>query len=281
MLLISIFIGFIQGITEFLPISSSAHIRVFTELLGAGDWGAHFTAICQIGTEAAVIVYLRKEISTILRNWFRCLIFGKNLKERFGFFDFQARLGWFVIIGTIPVVVLGIVLKPLIEGGFRNLFITSFALIFFGLILGVLDNKSKQKLDTSDLNVKQAILFGLGQALALIPGVSRSGGTMSVGRALGFNREAAARYSFLLAIPAVFGSGLFELIDVVKNPPVQFPGFIEALVATLVAFIVGYLSIAVFLKIVSKHSYRGFVIYRIFAGVILLILLLSGFLSPV
>jgi undecaprenyl-diphosphatase len=277
----AIIIGLVQGLTEFLPISSSAHIRVVSELIGAKDWGAHFTAICQIGTELAVLIYFRKDIKKILVNWFKCLVKGKTLKERLGGDNFDAKMGWYIIVGSIPVVVLGVLFKHAIEGPLRNLFLTAFMLIFFGLILGFVDQKFSERKSLKDLDTKTGILFGLGQALSLIPGVSRSGGTISVGRALTFDRESTARYSFLLAIPAVFGSGLFELVDVIKEVPANFPGIGETITATIVAFVVGYISIIAFLKIVSTHSYRGFVIYRVGLGVLLFLMLLTGILQPI
>ncbi|MDR3127727.1 MAG: undecaprenyl-diphosphate phosphatase [Bifidobacteriaceae bacterium] len=274
----AIFLGLVQGLTEFLPISSSAHIRIVSTLMDLGDTGAAFTAITQIGTEAAVILYFRRDIVRLFLGWWRSLIGkkGKDLKSRLGANDFNARMAWYIVVGSLPVVILGLLLKSQIETTFRNLWLTATVLIIFGLFLGIADQIGLKQKTTKDLNILGTLIFGFGQALALIPGVSRSGGSITAGLLAGFDRKTAARYSFLLAIPAVFGSGLFELVDCIKNPPANFPGFASAFIATLVAFVVGYMVIIGFLKLISSHSFRGFVYYRIVIGLLLAVILALG-----
>ena len=215
----AIILGIVQALTEYLPVSSSAHIRIIGDLMLGADPGAAFTAIIQIGTELAVILYFRRDIINILSHWFGCL-FGKNgpdWRARMGRGDKYATLGWNVIVGSIPIIILGFTLQNIIETSLRNLWITVTVLFLFGLLLWIVDARSRQIKTMDDMNYRDAFLFGLGQSMALIPGVSRSGGTITVGRALGYTRESAVRLSFLMAIPAVFGSGLLEAVKAVKN----------------------------------------------------------------
>jgi undecaprenyl-diphosphatase len=267
----AIFLGVLQGLTEFLPISSSAHLRIFPELFGWGDPGAAFTAVIQIGTELAVLVYFRKDIWRIALAWLRSLV----RPEYRGHFD--ARMGWFIIIGSLPIVVLGILLKDTIETEFRSLWLVGTMLIVMGLVLGVADRVSANDKIIRDLGLRDAILMGLAQALALIPGVSRSGATLSMGRFLGYEREAATRYAFLLAIPAVIGAGLFELKDIPNEDNLY--GWGPTIVATVVSFVVGYAAIAWLLRYVVAHSYLPFVIYRVALGSFVLVLLGVGVLN--
>ncbi|WP_111719658.1 undecaprenyl-diphosphate phosphatase [Homoserinimonas sp. OAct 916] len=276
-------LGLIQGLTEFLPISSSAHLRIAGAFLGTGaDPGAAFTAITQLGTETAVIIYFWRDITRIISAWFRSLA-GKVPRS-----DPDARMGWFIILGTVPIVVLGLLFQTQIETTLRSLWIVAITLIVFGLVLGAADLFGKKERTVQQLTWPRAIIFGLAQSLALIPGVSRSGATISAGLFMGFNREAAARYSFLLAIPAVFGSGLYQLYKVVKEPclvagatcqPEIFTGW-ETAFATLIAGVVGFMVIAFFMRYISKHSFAPFVIYRILLGLTLIILLSTGVLLP-
>ena len=279
----AIFMGLVQGLTEFLPISSSAHIRILGELTGMHDPGAAFTAIIQLGTETAVLLYFRHDIVRILGAWFSCLFGreGKDRASRFGAHNRDAAMGWYIIIGTIPIVVAGMLFQKRIEHDLRNLWITVAALVIFGLLLWWFDNRMKQERELTDLTWKHALFYGLGQMMALIPGVSRSGGTITVGRALGYTREAAASVSFLMAIPAVFGSGILETAKSLKNAETMpyFPGWGATIVAAVVSFVVGYLVIIVFLKIVSTFSYKGFAIYRIALAVVVAILLIAGVLG--
>ncbi|WNM23198.1 undecaprenyl-diphosphate phosphatase [Demequina capsici] len=270
-------LGLIQGLTEFLPISSSAHIRVIGELLPHGaDPGAAFTAVIQIGTEAAVLVYFWKDIVAIVKAWVAALAGrdGKDRGARLGAHSPEARLGWWVIIGSIPVVVLGVLFKDAIETALRNLWITAAVLALFALVLLWADRIGAKRRHVADLKGKDAVALGLAQALALIPGVSRSGGTISMGLLLGLTREAAARYSFLLAIPAVLGSGLFELTTSFDGlTDASGPGLAATAIATLIAFVVGYGVIVWFLRLVTHRSFVPFVVYRIlFAGAIVSLL---------
>lgn len=270
-LLQAIVLGVIQGLTEFLPISSSAHLRIFPELFGWGDPGAAFTAVIQIGTELAVLIYFRHDIWRIGKAWLLSLF----KPEWRGQFD--ARMGWFVIIGSLPIVVLGVLLKDVIEEDFRNLWIVGTTLIVMGVVLGLADHFSTDDREIRQITLRDAILMGVAQALALIPGVSRSGATISMGRVLGFEREAATRFAFLLAIPAVVGAGLFELKEIPNGDNTY--GWGPTIVATVVSFAVGYAAIAWLLRYVSTHSYTPFVIYRVLLGAATLILLATGVLS--
>jgi undecaprenyl-diphosphatase len=270
-LLKAIVLGTLQGLTEFLPISSSAHLRIFPELFGWGDPGAAFTAVIQIGTGLAVLIYFRKDIWRIGRAWLLSLF----KPEWRGQFD--ARMGWFIIIGSLPIVVLGVLLKDVIEEDFRSLWIIGTTLIVMGIVLGLADRFSSDDREIRQITIKDAVLMGVAQALALIPGVSRSGATISMGRLLGFQREAATRYAFLLAIPAVVGAGLFELKEIPHGD--NSYGWGPTLLATVVSFIVGYAAIAWLLRYVSTNSYTPFVVYRIALGTMTLALVATGVLA--
>ena len=271
------FLGLIQGLTEFLPISSSAHLFVVGKFLPSGaDPGAAFTAVSQLGTETAVVVFFWRDIIRIIKAWFGSLR-GQVPRD-----DPDARMGWLVIIGSVPIVILGILFQNQIESGLRNLWIVATTLIVFGMILAVADTVGKQNKGLPDLTYKSGIIYGLAQALALIPGVSRSGGTITAGLFMGFTREAAARYSFLLAIPAVFGSGLYELFKIfAKHEGAQGPFNVPQIaLATVIAFVVGYFIIGWFLKFISTKSYRIFVWYRIALGLVLFVLLGFNVITP-
>lgn len=259
----AIVLGFVQGLTEFLPISSSAHLRLTSELLGIGDAGAAFTAITQIGTELAVVLIYRRRIAVIVQAWSGSLFGGRRVPSS----DPNARLGWFVIFGSIPIVVLGLLFEAAIDSSLRNLLLVATTLALFGLILGFADRRAKQELELESMTAKHAVYFGLAQSLALIPGVSRSGGTITAGLLMGYTRRAAADYSFLLAIPAVLGSGFYKLFsDGLTGESVELP---LIFLATAVAFVVAYVVILWFLRIISTRSYLPFVIYRlVLAGAI-------------
>ncbi len=270
----AVVLGVVQGLTEFLPISSSAHLRIVGELAGWGDPGAAFTAVTQLGTEAAVLIYFRKDLWTITRTWTLSLWRRKELRR-----DPAARLGWWIIVGTLPIGALGFVFRDQIEGPARNLWLIGSTLIGFGVLLGIVDRRARGRKGLDDLTGRDAAAFGLAQALALVPGVSRSGGTITGGLLLGYSRSAAARYSFLLAIPAVLASGLFELRKIADgSEPVEWG---PTIVATLVAFGVGYAVIAWFLRYISseRHSFLPFVVYRIALGAVVLVLLATGTIS--
>ena len=274
----AIFLGIVQGLTEFLPISSSAHIRILGEFMNeAQDPGARFTAITQIGTELAVLIFFRKDIAAIVKSWFKQVILRAELTtEGKG----QARMGWLIIVGSIPIVVLGYLGKDIITNDLRSLWLIASVMIIFGLILGYADKVGKSERTLDQLNSKHGILYGAAQALALVPGVSRSGATIAMGRLLGYTREAALRYSFLLALPAVFGSGLYELKDAFSSDAAPNVFSIpETLVATGVAFVIGYIVIAWLLKFVSTKSFRPFIIYRVALGSLILVLLATGVIS--
>ncbi|MEE6273252.1 undecaprenyl-diphosphate phosphatase [Georgenia wangjunii] len=274
----AIILGLVQGLTEFLPISSSAHLRIVGELLpGGADPGAAFTAITQLGTEAAVVVYFRRDIARILRAWFGALPFGpwRGTVPRT---DPDVRLGWLVIIGSIPIVVLGLLFQDAIETSLRHLAITAAMLAAFGLLLGWADHRGAKTKELGSMTWRDGVIFGFAQAMALIPGVSRSGGTITAGMLLGYTREAAARYSFLLAIPAVVGSGFFQLFT--AEPAAGAPSGGATLLATVVAFVVGFVVIIGFLKLISTRSYWPFVWYRLALAALVVVLLATGTLSP-
>lgn len=311
-LLEAAFMGLVQGLTEFLPISSSAHIRILGDLTGEGEPGAAFTAMIQIGTELAVLLYFRRDIARIVVTWVRALAgaYGTGWRARVGLVSVgagptasdmvdtaparrprtghgqpgtshDALMGWFIIVGSIPIVVLGLLFKDSIESTLRNLWLTVAMLSVFALLLGWADKIGEQRRTVDDLTVRHALFFGLWQALALIPGVSRSGGTITGGRFMGYTREAAARYSFLLAMPAVFGAGLLELVSSLgKFGECGNPSVAATVVATAIAFVVGYVVIIGFLKIVSTYSYKPFVYYRLVLAAVVAVLLLTGVLDP-
>lgn len=293
----AIFLGLVQALTEYLPVSSSAHIRIVGDLMIGRDPGAAFTAIIQIGTELAVILYYRRDIIRILGSWFGSLFGkeGKDWKSRLGAHNRDTQMGWFIIIGTLPILVAGLLFKDVIETTLRNLWITVTVLALFGVLLWVFDSRSKQIKTMDDMTAKDALIFGVGQMLALIPGVSRSGGTITFGRAMGYTREAAVHTSFLMAIPAVFGAGILEAVSAVKDVSAcsatkaadacaaigAFPGWGATIAATIVAFFIGYIVIIAFLKFVSSFSYKAFAIYRIVLAVIVALLLITGKLPAI
>jgi undecaprenyl-diphosphatase len=261
-------LGVVQGLTEFLPISSTAHIRVVSELFGWEDPGAAFTAVTQLGTETAVLLYFRRDIANILRSWTLSLCKPEYRGE------LDARMGWYVILGTIPIGVFGFLFQDSIEGPARNLWLIGTTLVVFGILLGVIDALARNEKLLERLTIRDSLFYGLAQSLALVPGVSRSGGTISAGLLMGYRREAAARYSFLLAIPAVLASGLFELKDILSGEaPVEWG---PTLLATVIAFAVGLTVIVYFLRYIATHTFRPFVIYRIVLGLLVLGLLASG-----
>lgn len=266
----AIVLGISQGLTEFLPISSTAHTLVVSKLLGWPDPGAAFTAVTQIGTELAVVIYFRRDILRILRAWSTSLVKAEMRSNA------DAKLGWYVIVGTIPISVAGLAFKSSIETTARNLWLVAGALIFMGILLGLADRFAKHTKVESDINTKSAVLFGIGQALALIPGVSRSGATITAGLAMGYKRDVVARYSFLLAIPAVFASAALTAGDISSDEFVNWPATI---VATAVAFVVGYFVIASLMKYLQTRTFLPFVIYRISLGTLLIVLLATGVLS--
>ncbi|PGH51705.1 undecaprenyl-diphosphate phosphatase [Streptomyces sp. Ru87] len=281
----SFILGLVQGLTEFLPISSSAHLRLTAAFADWQDPGAAFTAITQIGTETAVLIYFRKDIGRILSAWSRSL-FNKEMRR-----DHDAQMGWLVIVGSIPIGVLGLTFKDQIEGPFRDLRLIAVTLIGMGIVLGIADRLSArtesggkhraggQRKTLRELGVKDGLIYGCCQALALVPGVSRSGATISGGLFMGYTREAAARYSFLLAIPAVLASGALELTEIGEGSH-GHASWGPTIFATFVAFVVGYAVIAWFMKFITTRSFMPFVIYRIILGIVIFVLVGAGVLSP-
>ena len=264
-----IVLSIVQGLTEFLPVSSSGHLRIVSQLFWGEDAGASFTAVIQLGTELAVLVFFAKDIRRILTAWFAGLA---DKSKR----NFDYRMGWMVIAGTIPVGIAGVLLKDLIRENFRNLWITATVLILFSLVFILAERRGKKTRGFEDLTMKDAVVMGPWQCLALIPGVSRSGGTISGGLFLNLDREVATRFSFLLAIPAVLASGLFSLPDAFDPQAGQAASGLQLLVGSGIGFVVGYISIAWLLKFVSNHSFAWFAAYRIPLGLLVMALLGTG-----
>ncbi|WP_027005415.1 undecaprenyl-diphosphate phosphatase [Conexibacter woesei] len=263
----AIILGIVQGLTEFLPISSTAHLRLVPAFAGWDDPGTAFTAVVQLGTVAAVLIYFRNDLWNIARAWLRSL---RDPAERG---TLEAKLGWYLIIGTIPVAVLGLLFKDKIETDARQLVLIGIVMIVLGIVLEIAERVGRKDREIESLSYRDASLIGLAQAAALVPGVSRSGSTISAGLFLGLERGAAARYSFLLSVPAVVLSGLFELKDVGKGGGA---GAVPTLIAVFFAFVVGYASIAWFLKYLTKHPVTLFVVYRVVLGVVILTLVATG-----
>lgn len=266
----AVILGIVQGLTEFLPISSSAHVQIVQQLIGQSSMTkpalTAFIATIQLGTELAVLIYFWKDIVRIVRAFFASIFQGKKSAD--------SKLGWLIIFGSLPVVVIGLAFKDLIENQLRNLWVVSFTLIVFGIVLAFADRFGKQTREIESLTTKHGLLFGLGQALAVIPGVSRSGGTISVGLALGYSRRAAARYSFLLAIPAVMASGLYQFAKTYQD--LRPADLASTAVGTLVSFAVGYAVIVALLRYLNRGSFMPFVVWRIVLGLAVLTGLVTG-----
>ncbi|WP_298891151.1 undecaprenyl-diphosphate phosphatase [uncultured Serinicoccus sp.] len=271
----AVVLGIVQGLTEFLPISSSAHVSIVGRLLGQEDPGAAFTAITQLGTEAAVLLYFWRDIVRIVRAWFA------SLAGRIPRTDPDAVLGWWVILGTLPIGILGLLLQDWIETDLRSLWLTATMLLVFALVILAAERVGRQERELTELTWRQGLGFGLWQALALVPGVSRSGGTIAGGLFMGFTREAAARYSFLLAIPAVLASGGLQLVKVATGDAIgSGTGWGPIAVATVLAFLVGYAVIAWFMRYITTHTFTPFMVYRIVLALVLFGLLGAGVLQP-
>jgi len=266
----AIVLGLVQGLTEFLPISSSGHLRIVPALLGWSDPGAGFTAVIQLGTMAAVLIYFRADLWRIAVAWLR------ELRVPFRQSSQDAKLGWFIVLGTIPIAIFGFIFKDQIESGARSLYLIGSALILFSFVMVLAERFGSRQRDLAEMNGRDGLFIGMAQALALIPGVSRSGATISAGLFRNFDRVAAARYSFLLSVPAVVLSGLFELRKVGEDGS---PSVAATAIATLVAFVSGYLAIAWLLRYLGTHTLEVFVVYRIALGVLVLILAATGAIS--
>jgi undecaprenyl-diphosphatase len=267
----------VQGLTEFLPVSSSGHLAIVSRIFFAGDAGASFTAVTQLGTELAVLVYFARDIVRIGKAWFRGLFKGLQVTAHR---NADYRMGWYVIIGTIPICILGLFFKDEIRSGVRNLWVIATALVVFSAVIALAERLGRQARQFDQLTWRDAVVVGVAQTLALVPGVSRSGATISAGLFLGLDRELAARFGFLLAIPAVFASGLFSLPDAF-HPVLEGMSAtgLQLLVATVIAFVVGLAAVAWFLRFLLRHSMYWFVGYRVAAGVGVLILLATGVVS--
>jgi undecaprenyl-diphosphatase len=263
----AIVLGLVQGLTEFLPISSSGHLRIVPALVGWEDPGAAFTAVIQLGTMAAVLFYFRRDLWAIGSAWVR------ELRRPFRELTNEARIGWFIVLGTIPISIFGVVFSDQIESGARDLYLIGSALILFSFVMLLGERVGSQRRELADMDVRDGLFVGLAQALALIPGVSRSGATISAGLLCGFDRAAAARYSFLLSVPAVVLSGLFELREVGDG---EGASAAATIIATLVAFASGYAAIAWLLRFLATHTMGVFVAYRIPLGILVLVLAATG-----
>jgi undecaprenyl-diphosphatase len=266
----AIVLGIVQGLTEFLPISSTAHLRIVPAFAGWDDPGAAFTAVTQLGTMTAVLLYFREDLTRIAAAWLRGL---RDPRVRG---TVESRLGWYIVLGTIPIGIFGVAFKDQIESGARSLPLIASTLIVLGLVLLYAERRGRRTRDLGELNARDGTLIGLAQAAALVPGVSRSGATITAGLLLDLERPAAARYSFLLSVPAVVLSGLFELRDVSGE---EGAGVAATAIATVLAFVVGYASIAFLIRYLATHSTRVFVGYRVALGVAVLALFGAGLID--
>ncbi|HET8950236.1 MAG TPA: undecaprenyl-diphosphate phosphatase [Solirubrobacteraceae bacterium] len=266
----AIVLGIVQGLTEFLPISSTGHLRIVPAFLGWEDPGAAFTAVTQLGTMAAVLLYFREDLWRIATTWFR------SLREPELRSELDARMGWYIGLGTIPIAIFGFIFKDQIESGARSLYLIGCTLIVLGLLLLLAEKVATHSRPLENINRRDAVVIGFAQALALVPGVSRSGSTLTAGMFLGFDRTSAARYSFLLSVPAVVLSGLFELRKIGEEGGA---GFVPTAIATVLAFLVGYATIAFLLRWLTSHSTAIFVVYRVALGTLVIALTAAGAIS--
>jgi undecaprenyl-diphosphatase len=266
----AIVLGIVQGLTEFLPISSTGHLRIVPAFLGWDDPGAAFTAVTQLGTMAAVLLYFRADLIRIALAWLR------SVRDRPARRELDARIGWYIVLGTIPIGIFGVLFKDQIENGARDLYLIGTALIVLGLVLLVAEKVSTRSRSMEQIEARDGLVVGLAQALALVPGVSRSGATITAGLFLGLDRPTAARFSFLLSVPAVVLSGLFELGSILSGEEGQHVSTGNLILATLLAFVTGYAAIAWLLRFLSTHSTIVFVVYRVALGVLVLVLVSTG-----
>jgi undecaprenyl-diphosphatase len=271
----AIVLGIVQGLTEFLPISSTAHLRIVPAFVGWDDPGSAFTAVIQLGTTAAVLIYFRRDLWRIGRAWLGSLRTGGAGARS----SQDARLGWFIVLGTIPIGIFGLAFKHQIENGARDLYLIGTMLIVFGLVMLAADRSARQERDLDSMTPRDGMFVGVAQALALIPGVSRSGATISAGLFRGLTREAAARYSFLLSTPAIVLAALFELKGIVDGSEHTGASATDLIVSTLFAFVVGYWSISFLLRFITRHGLVPFVIYRLGLGALVLALTAGGAIS--
>jgi undecaprenyl-diphosphatase len=266
----AVILGIVQGLTEFLPVSSTAHLRIVPAFCGWEDPGSAFTAVVQLGTMAAVLIYFRHDLWKIAKTWFLSLR-DPSLRG-----ELDARMGWYIGLGTIPIAVFGLIFNNQIEDGARSLYLIGTTLIVLGLLLLLAEKLATHDRPLERINRRDAVVIGFAQALALVPGVSRSGATLTAGLFLGFDRTSAARYSFLLSVPAVVLSGLFELRKIGEEGGA---GFVPTALATLLAFLVGYATIAFLLRWLTSHSTAIFVAYRVVLGTLVIALTAAGAIS--
>lgn len=271
-LLEAIVLGIVQGVTEFLPISSTAHLKIVPALLGWEDPGAAYSAVIQLGTVAAVLVYFARDLVKLTR----AFIAGLIARAPFG--TEESRLAWFVGLGTIPIGLLGLLLKKRIEGELRSLYVIAGSLIVLAIVLFIIERMASHTRTLQQMTLRDGLIIGAWQALALIPGSSRSGTTITGGLSLGFNRESAARYSFLLAIPATGLAGVFQLKQLLQAT--ERPALTPMIVGTVVSFVVGMAAIAGLLRFLKTRSMMVFIVYRVVLGVALIALLTAGVLQP-
>jgi undecaprenyl-diphosphatase len=268
----AIILGIVQGLTEFLPISSTGHLRIVSAFFGWDDPGALFTAVVQLGTMIAVLIYFRQDLLRITRVWLESLR-RPDLRR-----ELDARMGWYIIVGTIPIGIFGLAFKSVIEDGARSLYVIGTALIVFSFVILRAEAAGTQEREIGGITPRDGLRIGVFQAMALVPGVSRSGATISGGLFLGFRREDAARYSFLLSIPAVVLSGLLELKDIGDHAHAN-AGAVPTAIATILAFVVGYATIDFLLKFVARNSIAVFCGYRVAIGALVLLLAGTGVIS--
>lgn len=267
----AIVLGIVQGATEFIPISSTAHLRIVPALLGWGDIGAAYSAVIQLGTLTATFLYFRNDIKNLFAGFFTAV------KKRDLFSNPDSKVFLLIIIGTIPICVFGLLLKDFIEGDARGLYVISMSLILLAVVLWIAEKICPRTKEMKDITLKDGIVIGFAQALALIPGSSRSGVTITAGLFRGLKRDTAARYSFLLSIPAITLSGFYELYK--ERAVLLDENLLSLITATVVSAVVGYISIAFLLSYLRTRSNMVFIIYRIVLGIIILILLSQGVLQ--
>ncbi len=270
----AIVLGIVQGLTEFLPVSSTGHLRIVPAFVGWDDPGSAFTAVIQLGTTVAVLIYFRDDLWRIAKAWLGSL--RQSTDERR---SLDAHLGWFIVIGTIPIGIFGLLFKHQIEHGARSLYLIGTSLIVFGLVMLAADRAARQDRSIESMTPRDGLSIGVAQALALVPGVSRSGATISAGLFRGLDRAAAARYSFLLSTPAIVLAALFELKGIVDGSEKTSASTADLIVATLFAFVVGYWSISFLLRYVARHGLAPFVYYRLGLGALVLALTAGGAIS--
>jgi undecaprenyl-diphosphatase len=291
----AIILGIVQGVTEFLPISSSAHLRIVPELFGWEDPGAAFTAVTHLGSAVAIVLFFGKDLLRIANAWIRSLRSTASLREgqlvavrgssdagshrrRKTWDPFDARLGWYIIIGTIPIVIGGVLLEDYIENEFRSLWIVASTFVVLGVVLWLADRYGPRELGIDQLSVKYALIIGIAQVGALVPGVSRAGATICMALILGFQREASARFALLLAVPAVLGAVIFEWGTAMGGDSVYGTG--PTILAVIVAFVASYAAIFWLLKWLQTRTFTPFVIYRVVVGLAIIGFLTAGVLTP-